>query len=634
MDQATIDKGQHSAKRPAGSPTTPQPSKTERHPIVLSSALSKTTALNFRDALSKGTGHEHGKSLEAPIPLNLTFKAGRTKPPKGSLSEAVDKTLFEEEANRRARREVLTTAATALDKAFEAFDAGPHKTWATQTRDHLRSALLQLVGKTTQTSVTKPHQDNLGSTPSAKQDTTSGASNPAPPQKQRAPPPAPGHARPSQQAAHKTLRTAPQPAGNGPARSTQKAPVPTTAWTTVVDKRQQKQRAPRTDSSGLKERPDDRLFLRVPPGHDMANRTPTDIRLTLVEITGLTLADIKEVQKVRSGFAIRARNQESYERLQHPYPFFEKNGLHFEEAQQWHTYIVAGVPRALHGHRGSTPVDQLLHAEAKAATGEPPISCRLSKHQAAENDAPVRDWVISFARPVKAGFKVFGSKPARRVEKKAQVTQCTSCWDFHDPRNCNRAAKCVACSAPAHPQDQGCAGPNRCTNCHGPHKASDQTCPARPKRKDGQLQRPSKKQLQSLRQIGARAFTAAHGTDRPAPQQAGKSADRPAPEATTYEGPLPEESRDHREPSVATLPTPTPVSRTANLQVQLQRTQSVHGRQNSRETARVAAPPVPPVPANFHLIRREPTRTVSPPPDIDGDEDNEEMTDAPAPAVQ
>lgn len=639
MEQATTDPPQPSAKRPAESPTTPQPNKSARKPIVLSSALSKTAAISYSDALGKG--HTRNNTLEGPVPFKFTFKGARDKPPKGSLLEAVDKTLLEGESSRRARREVLTTTAMALDKALEPYDSGPRQYWAIQAKNQLRAALLQLADTTTQNCAAPAHESEMSKQHAAKHKTSSNAAPPTPPAETKAPPPIPARTGGGQQQKKDALRPAPQRAANGPTRPTIPTPVNENEWTTVTGKRQLQKQGQANRPDPQNQRSDDRIFLRIPDSHPWRSATPTEMRVSILDITGLALTDIKEVQKVRTGFAVRTTNPEATERLQHPWPVLEKEGTRFEPAQLWHTYVVANVPRTINGYRGSKLAEELILDEIKAASGVDPISCRPSKHQ--DPNSLTQDWVISFTERVKPGFRAFGSKPARRIDRKAQITQCLTCWDFHDPRNCDRTPRCGQCGSPSHPDGQVCEGTPRCANCHAPHRADSQICPARPKREKGQIVRPTKKQLQSLRQIGARASEEARKRGRPEPGKTPSGAALPATGPAANQPPLQqhqaslEPAQPTREPSVAPVPTPTPVPRTTTAPAPpatLQRTKSVHGRHTGKELNKTEeAPPLPPIPEGYHPPQREPTRTVSPPPDSE-DESEEDMDETEDTAVQ
>ncbi|RYC62831.1 hypothetical protein CHU98_g3375 [Xylaria longipes] len=111
------------------------------------------------------------------------------------------------------------------------------------------------------------------------------------------------------------------------------------------------------------------------------------------------------------------------------------------------------------------------------------------------------EWA-TYIRP----FSLFGSKPSRPLARTTTFVQCDNCWDFHDSRTCNKKRVCVTCGKTHVPG--ACFGPERCVNCHSPHLASSPACLARPSIKNGRLVRLTKAQLNSLRQLGDRAYKA------------------------------------------------------------------------------------------------------------------------------
>lgn len=105
---------------------------------------------------------------------------------------------------------------------------------------------------------------------------------------------------------------------------------------------------------------------------------------------------------------------------------------------------------------------------------------------------------------MKRSFRLFDSQPAEPIRRKQQITQCDKCLGYHDPRACSRAERCLRCGQQErHIQ---CINPPKCTNCAGPHQATYLGCPARPKRENGQLAKPTVRQLKAIRKIGQKAF--------------------------------------------------------------------------------------------------------------------------------
>lgn len=144
-------------------------------------------------------------------------------------------------------------------------------------------------------------------------------------------------------------------------------------------------------------------------------------------------------------------------------PQLVEKGVKLDESAAWYTYIVPRVPATVAGVAGSMGIGELMTDEVLRATKVKPTAAAPSKHSKPDN--PHQDWVISFLRPVSNGFRLFGSSPARKIERKPRANQCHRCQGFHDPRNCDRAARCLNCGA-EHPAGPRAKHP-RCANCHG-----------------------------------------------------------------------------------------------------------------------------------------------------------------------
>ncbi|EKG09162.1 putative reverse transcriptase [Macrophomina phaseolina MS6] len=230
------------------------------------------------------------------------------------------------------------------------------------------------------------------------------------------------------------------------------------------------------------------------------------MKVALVDQFGLKLSDIKSIQTVRTGFAIRANNNGSRTRLITPYSFLEKEGAKVEAAEEWHGYVVKNLPVNINTVGGLRPITDFLGEEIKAATRQDPVTFKQTRH--GSPNASTRNWIVYLAEPVKRSFRLFESGPAEPIRKKTQITQCQKCYGYHDPRACNRATRCPRCGAQE--QHEQCHNPPKCTNCGGPHEAQYLGCQARPRRKDGIVVRPTQRQLKAIRRLGQQEYEAAH----------------------------------------------------------------------------------------------------------------------------
>ncbi|RKK12617.1 hypothetical protein BFJ66_g18267, partial [Fusarium oxysporum f. sp. cepae] len=161
-------------------------------------------------------------------------------------------------------------------------------------------------------------------------------------------------------------------------------------------------------------------------------------------------------------------------------------------------------PRRLTDFRGNeVDSDSVVSDEIEIQTGLKPVDIRTGRQF---SDNPLtKTLLVSFLKPTKRFWSLFGSRAARLIDKTVQPKQCKTCWDYHFARNCRRQPVCRRCGKTDHIAD-GCAAPEQCVNCLGPHEASLRKCPARPKKVRGVLRRLTKEQREHVRMVGAETF--------------------------------------------------------------------------------------------------------------------------------
>ena len=269
---------------------------------------------------------------------------------------------------------------------------------------------------------------------------------------------------------------------------------------------------PDTSSQVAKKRDaDERIFLRVPSDHIWRKMSDISAKEKIIKICHLSYNNITRIQTVRSGFALAVKDQMVRKKLLGFKDDIAKGGMKLEEAQEWKTFIVGGVPltyidlEGTHSVTRSVTKEQVANeAQAKARSLEPPVNCTPAQHGGTLN---AQSWIVSFdrgANQIKSGWTLFGcSERAKELEKRERIIQCDKCLGYHNPRICNRAVRCTNCGKPEHGE---CTNPAQCANCNGPHQAKTITCDARPKFKDGKIERHTKKQLESIRVLGAKAY--------------------------------------------------------------------------------------------------------------------------------
>lgn len=120
--------------------------------------------------------------------------------------------------------------------------------------------------------------------------------------------------------------------------NTQKNPVPNSEGPAPAANKQNKDKA----ISG-NQKPDDRIFIQVPPDHSWRKMTVIGARQELINFLKLNNEDITHFQEVRSGLALRAKNQEIKTKIMALKPNAENIKLKIEEACTWKSFLLRGV---------------------------------------------------------------------------------------------------------------------------------------------------------------------------------------------------------------------------------------------------------------------------------------------------
>ncbi|KKP04407.1 hypothetical protein THAR02_03483 [Trichoderma harzianum] len=166
------------------------------------------------------------------------------------------------------------------------------------------------------------------------------------------------------------------------------------------------------------QKPDDRIFIRVPPDHVWKKMSAIGARQELVSKAKLQPDDITDFREVRSGFALRPKNQEIKKRILATGAAVTDKNLKFEEACTWETYLVRRVEKFYKDATGHNPTDALIPEEARVAAGasRPPVACRKAPFGETPDTCC---YYISFDEKVKNGFRLFStSAPAEPRLKK------------------------------------------------------------------------------------------------------------------------------------------------------------------------------------------------------------------------
>lgn len=314
-------------------------------------------------------------------------------------------------------------------------------------------------------------------------------------------------------------------------------------------------------------RPDTRLFVRIGPNHKARETGAFAVFLALKEKLGLQAPLLKEVQAVKTGFALCADSLEDLSALEeHSQHIAQLLGdCKIERQAYWTTYRLDNIPRTVRTHKGlaevqsETLAELVLHATGQNATQI--IETSQSKEQNLSNSS----WFASFDTeahiPLPRTLRILGVVAvSTAIQYKPKTIQCSRCYQWHNTRCCSRAQRCCICGSTAHPEEghtTRCATarphtcPPRCLHCRGPHPANDPKCPLRPTHKhNGPL---SKAQQEAIRQSSkaarARACAAAKCSRGPrSPQDTQMAETAPTPTREGLESP---------DPSPTLTPTPT-----------------------------------------------------------------------------
>jgi hypothetical protein len=247
--------------------------------------------------------------------------------------------------------------------------------------------------------------------------------------------------------------------------------------------------------------PDYRLFVRLPADHAAKRMDSYAIYSSLRAQLGINSNALKEVQTIKTGFALCPASMEALSILEAQK---EVISIYFgncqvERSSRWTSYRVTNLPRKIgqiiNGQYSMIPVDPtILSAEITEKTGHRPISVSETTASAANANSLSSSWFINFSEDSKASLStrlyLFGTiTNARFLTRKITIIQCNRCWKWHNARSCARSPRCRLCGSSEHTEEEhnNCSAPDphrcppRCLHCHGPHPADSPECLLRPK---------------------------------------------------------------------------------------------------------------------------------------------------------
>ena len=271
--------------------------------------------------------------------------------------------------------------------------------------------------------------------------------------------------------------------------------------------------------------PDNRLFVRLPPGHKAKEIQAYAIFSGLRIQLGSNSSLLKEVQATKTGFALCPPSSDSLPALEaHKEAITSFFGeCQIERSSRWVSYRVTNVPRKIGQFINNAYT--LISVDSKAmscavaeATGFNPISVTETTASTSNSTSPSSSWFVNFPEGVNASLprqlRLFGTVTnARLLAKKTTIIQCNKCWKWHNARSCARPPRCRLCGSTEHLEEghsNRCVVPNphqcppRCLHCHGPHPADHSDCLLRPSKARAVL---SKSQISEIRRSCSATLT-------------------------------------------------------------------------------------------------------------------------------
>jgi hypothetical protein len=112
---------------------------------------------------------------------------------------------------------------------------------------------------------------------------------------------------------------------------------------------------------------------------------------------------------------------------------------------------------------------------------------------------------MSFLKPIKRFWSLFGSSAARLINKINRPRRYEAYWDYHFARNYNRRPVYKCYGKTGHFIDDYTT-PEQCGNYLGPHQANFRKYPARPKKVHGVLRWLTKEQRKHIRTVDAEIY--------------------------------------------------------------------------------------------------------------------------------
>ncbi|RYP42584.1 hypothetical protein DL767_000108 [Monosporascus sp. MG133] len=197
---------------------------------------------------------------------------------------------------------------------------------------------------------------------------------------------------------------------------------------------------------------DTRILVRL-PSNQLSSRPPAfAARLALLQALRLREGDIRDVQPINTGWAIKPSTLDIRDKLLQDSSKAEiPNVLHalaVDIPEEWIVYVVPRVPVStidLTNGKPLTITQEMVQTEAKIQTGRTPVDVHISRH-GADPISREATWIVSFREEVRKFRLFYASDLSRQVKKSLLIIRHDpGCQGYHTTRFCNRKALCRNC---------------------------------------------------------------------------------------------------------------------------------------------------------------------------------------------
>ncbi|CCU76306.1 EKA-like protein [Blumeria hordei DH14] len=214
---------------------------------------------------------------------------------------------------------------------------------------------------------------------------------------------------------------------------------------------------------------DKRLFLRLEKEHPWRNLSITIVKYNVADTLNLSYNDITSIHRVKTGFAIIAKNETIRQEILDVSPKLASENAKLEASSDLVALQIPNIPVSTATKYGPVATNAArVTAEIFLKTSAYPIQVR--PHGTCRPGSPYRNWHALFHRDEapRAGFCLFDESGMATIHKtRRQIEQCKRCLGFHATRGCSRAPACWNCGSNMHSEAE-CKALTKCRNCGGP----------------------------------------------------------------------------------------------------------------------------------------------------------------------